>query len=162
MHSVQRALRESPLPYSLREYRPDDFDEIWRLDRECFPPEVSYSRLELTVYLNRRGAFALVGEELQRGQLLGFIIAECRKREGHIITLDVSAYARRQGLGTALMSSAEQRLRQSECSRVRLETAIDNHSAITFYRRLGYSIARVLPRYYSTGADALVMIKELA
>ena len=44
---------------------------------------------------------------------------------------------------------------------VGLETAVDNISALAFYKRHGYSVIRTWPRYYSNGVDALVLKKDL-
>ena len=48
-----------------------------------------------------------------------------------------------------------------KCSTVRLETAVDNISALSFYKRHGYHVIKVIPRYYSNGVDALLLEKDL-
>ena len=70
---------------------------------------MAYSRPELAFYMKRPGAFTLVGEGQQEA-VLGFIVAEARRRSGHIITIDVVAEARRLGVGSALLKAAEERL----------------------------------------------------
>jgi hypothetical protein len=37
----------------LRDYRSDDFESMWSLDQECFPPGISYSRSDLRAFLSR-------------------------------------------------------------------------------------------------------------
>ena len=91
----------------------------------------------------------------------GFIVAEADRGSGHIITIDVIAAARRSGVGSLLLRAAEDRLRTAGCRAVELETAVDNVSALSFYKRHGYSVIRTFPRYYSNGVDALVLQKEL-
>jgi ribosomal protein S18 acetylase RimI-like enzyme len=44
---------------------------------------------------------------------------------------------------------------------VELETAVDNVSALSFYKRQGYNVTKTQPRYYSNGVDALVLEKPL-
>ena len=89
----------------IRDYRPQDFDELWQLDQSCFAPGIAYSRFELMRYIRRRGAFTLVAEDA-KGQITGFAVAECqslpaqseggkRRSAGHVITLDVRTEARR-------------------------------------------------------------------
>ena len=92
----------------------------------------------------------------------GFIVAEADGRgRGHIITIDVMAAARRSGVGSLLLGAAEDRLRAAGCSSVELETAVDNLSALSFYKRHCYSVIKMFPRYYSNGVDALVLEKDL-
>jgi len=95
-----------------------------------------------------------------RGQIAGFLVAH-RGPTGHIITIDVIAKARRSGVGSLLLEKAEEQLRAGGSVAVGLETAVDNLSAISFYKRHGYSVVRVWPRYYSNGVDALVLKKSL-
>ncbi len=81
---------------------------------------------------------------------------------GHIITIDVLAPARRAGVGSMLLQAAEDRLREQGSRAVGLETAVDNLSALAFYKRHGYSVIRIWPRYYPTGVDAFVLKKDLS
>ena len=80
---------------------------------------------------------------------------------GHIITIDVLREARRHRIGSALLAAAEVRLRAANCKAVRLETAVDNASAISFYKRHAYDVIKVIPHYYSNGLDALLLEKDL-
>jgi [ribosomal protein S18]-alanine N-acetyltransferase len=155
------------VPFTVRDFRSSDFETIWRIDQTCFPPGISYSRAELRFYIQRRNAFTLVAtsnEDLvAKGAIAGFIVAEAGPRaRGHIITIDVVAAARRSGTGSLLLRAAEDRLLSLKCETVRLETSVDNVTALSFYKRHGYSVVRTAPRYYSNGMDALVLEKGLA
>jgi [ribosomal protein S18]-alanine N-acetyltransferase len=149
------------VPFVIRDFKPEDFEPLWRLDQECFPPGIAYSRQELKVYVRHRGSFTLVAEDTEDGRIAGFIVAH-EGPTGHIITIDVLEAARRSGVGSMLLRAAEDRLRAAGSKAVGLETAVDNISALSFYKRLGYSVIKTWPRYYSNGVDALVMKKELA
>ena len=152
--------------FTLRDYRDDDFLALWKVDQDCFAPGIAYSKLELKTYIRRRNAFTLVAEgprETEPGAIVGFLVAEAgRGGVGHIITIDVTAAARRSGVGSHLLEEAEVRLRAAGSRSVMLETAVDNHSALTFYKRHEYSVVKTVPRYYSNGLDAFVLKKELA
>jgi ribosomal protein S18 acetylase RimI-like enzyme len=161
--------------FTVRDYRPEDFNTLWEIDQSCFGPEIAYSRYELQLYLRRPGAFALVAESneqktdlsrkdhsAQPDSILAFVVAESSRRGmGHIITIDVRSEARRHRLGSALLDAAESRLRNAKCNAVRLETAVDNSSALSFYKRHGYDVIKVIPHYYSNGVDALLLEKNL-
>jgi ribosomal-protein-alanine N-acetyltransferase len=114
------------------------------------------------------GAFTLVaeaalraGEDPKEDSILGFLVAECGRSIGHIITIDVQSEARRHRVGSALLDAAELRLLSAQCHLVRLETAVDNAAAISFYKRRGYNVIQTIPHYYSSGVDALMLEKDL-
>jgi [ribosomal protein S18]-alanine N-acetyltransferase len=144
----------------LRDFRKDDFERLWMLDQECFPPGIAYSKAELMHYIRRQGTFTIVAEA--EGQIEAFIVAESVRQRGHLITLDVRERFRRNGLGSQLMTAAEARLSEKGCGVVFLETAVDNVSAISFYKRHDYVVLKTIPRYYDGKLDALLMGKKLA
>ena len=154
------------VPFTIRDFRLDDFETLWHVDQECFSPGISYSRPELKFYIRRRGSFTLVAEKVAAepveddARIVGFIVTQTG-RTGHIITIDVIAAARRSGVGSQLLEAAEDRLRTAGSKAVSLETAVDNLSALAFYKRHGYSVFETVPRYYSNGVDALRMKKPL-
>jgi ribosomal-protein-alanine N-acetyltransferase len=148
------------VPFEIRDFTPDDFETLWRIDQECFPPGISYSRQELKTYMRRRGSFTLVATALKDGAIAGFIVAY-PGITGHIITIDVLAEHRRSRIGSQLLAAAEDRLRSAGSRAVGLETAVDNVGALAFYKRHGYDVIATWPRYYSNGVDALVLKKDL-
>ena len=164
--------------FRLRDYKREDFYTLWEIDQSCFAPKIAYTQFELKTYILRETAFTLVAErsevpqtasadvrdlrsETTPPQIIGFLVAERGRTQGHIITIDVRREARKHGVGSALLSAAEERLQLSHCSQVRLETAVDNAAALAFYKGHGYSVTKVVPRYYSNGVDALVLEKDL-
>ena len=159
------------MPFRIREFEKADFDTLWRIDQACFDPQLAYSRPELAFYMNRPGSFTLVaeganGESSRNGgspeSILGFIVAETRRKSGHIITIDVVAEARRAGVGTALLRAAEGQLLRAGAGAVALETPVNNAAAIRFYKQEGYFVQKTVAGYYSKHLNALVMTKELA
>jgi ribosomal-protein-alanine N-acetyltransferase len=151
----------------VREGNPEDFDELWRIDQLCFEPGIAYTRRELGWYMNLRGAFTLVGETKEKPRakwkISGFVVGQQPRRGlGHIVTIDVLPDARRTGLGTRLIEDVEARLKSDGCLTIFLEAAVDNLSAIKFYKRLGYSVIKIIPRYYLDKIDALMMSKDVA
>jgi [ribosomal protein S18]-alanine N-acetyltransferase len=159
--------------FVLRDSRPDDLETLFQVDQQCFAAGIAYSRLELGTYIRRRNSFTLVAEReispeetATRGSdtasILGFLVADSSSRgEGHIITIDVLPAFRRFGIGTSLLRAAEDRLCARNCDAVRLETAVDNRAALSFYKRQGYFIEGAITQYYPNGTDALVLRKEL-
>ncbi len=149
----------------IREATREDFDTLWRIDQQCFEPGISYTRRELLWYMNLRGAFTIVGEICGangKWKIEGFAVGQQPRRGlGHVVTIDVLPDVRRTGLGTRLMQEIEDRLKQDGCETMFLETAVNNLPAIKFYKRLGYSVVKTIPRYYLDKLDALMMAKDL-
>ena len=126
---------------------------------------MAYSRPELAFYMRRPGALTMVADgqlNSEASVVLGFIVAEARRQNGHIITIDVIAEARRLGVGSALLEAAEELLREGGAETVALETAVNNEAAIRFYKGKGYFVDKTVRGYYSGQLDALEMVKELA
>lgn len=158
------------MDFILREYSPEDFGALWRIDQKCFAAGIAYSQRELGAYIRRRGAFTLVAQGPLPSQpegdhfngILGFIVAETgRQGIAHIISIDVLPRCRRLGIGSRLLKAAEDRLRSARFQDVVLETAVDNAAALAFYKRHHYSVIKVIPRYYPNGVDAFLMDKGL-
>jgi ribosomal-protein-alanine N-acetyltransferase len=163
------------VPFQIRQFRKTDFDTLWRIDQSCFDPQLAYSQPEMALYMTRPGSFTLVAEgeggevpgngsrpaEIPSLGILGFIVAETRRKIGHIITIDVVAEARRAGVGSALLRAAEEQLLRAGAAGVALETPVNNAAAIRFYRQKGYFVEKTVAGYYSNQMDALVMTKEL-
>jgi ribosomal protein S18 acetylase RimI-like enzyme len=161
--------------FRIRQFQKADFDTLWRIDQACFDPSLAYSRPELAFYMRRPGSLTLVGETQSRRApgndgdpgptaddgIVGFIVAETRRKTGHIITIDVVAQARRSGVGSALLGATEDQLQQAGAVTVALETPINNEAAIRFYKQQGYFVEKTVARYYSNQLDALVMAKDL-
>lgn len=148
------------MPSTIRDFRPDDFETLWSIDQNCFPPGIAYSREDLGLYMRLRESFTLVAAGPSQ-EITGFLIAHAAPT-GHIITIDVVAAARRSGTGSLLLQAAEARLCAAGAHAVTLETAVDNLAALAFYKRHGYTVIKTRPRYYSNGVDALVLKKKLA
>lgn len=150
---------------TLRKYQPKDFSRLLAIDQSCFVEGIAYSPEEMRYFLGMPTAITLVG--LLDEVVMGFVIADrfrprrASRSVGKIITIDVAPQAQHSGLGTSLMSSAEAELKQTGCDYVSLEVAIDNEPALRFYKKHGYSVLKVLPRYYLDSIDGLLMGKRL-
>ena len=78
--------------------------------------------------------------------------------EGHLLNLAVRADARRQRVGTALLSAVFSEAGRRGLSRITLEVRPSNAVALELYESAGFEHAGKRPGYYSdTGEDAAVM-----
>jgi ribosomal-protein-alanine N-acetyltransferase len=151
------------VPFTIRDYLPNDFEQLWQLDQLCFTEGIAYSKRELRYYLDLKGSIKIVvTKDVPSETIAGFLVAvPQRARTAHIITIDVHPDFRRSGLGKQLMQAAEQRLKAQDCNAVLLEVAVDNIAAISFYKRLGFTVLKSLPRYYNNSIDGLLLGKPL-
>ena len=144
----------------IRQYRPEDFAQLWALDQACFSPEIAYSRDELAYYLRAPRALCFVAEE--NDGPVGFILGhQQRGAVGHVITLDVTPHLQRSGLGSVLMRKLEGSFAALGCDALMLEVAVNNHPGLSFYKKHGLSVVKTLRRYYPGGLDGLLMGKKL-
>jgi [ribosomal protein S18]-alanine N-acetyltransferase len=145
---------------ALRAYAPSDFDTLYAIDQACYESAIAYSRRELRNYLRFPGSDCIVAET--DGQAIGFILTTHQQDWGYIITIDVLEPYRRHSVGSLLLTEAERRLAAAGVAEIALETAIDNASAVAFWRRHGYRTRRIKKRYYPGGRDAYSMAKHLS
>ena len=146
--------------FTLRDYRPEDFDALLALDQICFPAEVACLNADLKTAVENRQALCLIAESAN-GEIAGFVLASTRqKRIGHVITLDVAPAFRRNGIGKRLMREAERQLGEKGIRRLRLEVGASNLAAQRLYEKLGYKQTGFIQHYYGDGGDAWVMEKR--
>ena len=147
------------MPPTLRSYEPHDFATLYKLDQACFPAGISYSKTTLRYFLTIPSADCTIAED--GGRIVGFILSEENPPLAHIITLDVAAKYRRQGVGTLLVETQEANLASRGVRSILLETAMDHEPAVAFWKRHGYRIEATLKRYYLGRIDAYEMRKIL-
>jgi [ribosomal protein S18]-alanine N-acetyltransferase len=148
----------------LRSCEPSDLAALHQLDHACFPPGIAYSKAELQYFLTHPRCTCWIAEQPE-STLAGFVIIEralLRGRPaGHIVTLDVDPAARRHGLGTLLMQTAEQQMKEEGAALMSLEVAENNAAARHFYRNLGFIARGKIAKYYGGTIDAEVMEKTI-
>lgn len=144
---------------TLRNNIPEDFDALHEIDQLCYEEEVAYSKRELRAYLRFRGSECVVAEV--DGAIAGFCISARQEERGYIVTIDVLPQYRRLHIGTALLHEIEHRLAENGVHEIALETATDNESAVSFWKKHGYRSRGVRESYYPNGRDAFAMVKHL-
>lgn len=160
------------MTFALRSYAPADFETLYEIDQLCYPPDIAYSRRELRNYLRFPGSDCVIAERAEAfangaldsklaSGIFGFCVTAHHLGYGYIITMDVLATHRRQGIASALMSESERRMADHGVREVALETAVDNDAAINFWHKHGYLTQGRIKNYYPGSLDALSMTKKL-
>ncbi|HXA76333.1 MAG TPA: N-acetyltransferase [Candidatus Acidoferrales bacterium] len=143
--------------FKLRDYSPRDFENLYQVDQQCFDPALAYSRPDLRNYLRLPGSDCVIAEA--EDKIAGFLVSAHENGVGSIVTLDVLAAHRRQGVATLLLKECEHRLAAAGVHTIELETATDNTSAIAFWQKHDYRKRDVQKEYYPDGRDAFRMTK---
>jgi ribosomal-protein-alanine N-acetyltransferase len=148
----------------IRGFQRRDLTGLHQLDQVCFPEDIAYSKAELKYFLTHPRCSCWIVEEANR-EVAGFVIIERARRSGrptgHIVTLDVDPAERRRWLGSLLMHTAEQQMKQEGVTLMSLEVAENNTAAQSFYRGLGFVTSGRIAKYYGGRVDAEVMEKVI-
>jgi len=165
----EEVLRGDDREYKLREFRVEDLDKVVSINREVLPENYPpFFFLEHHMCCPKAFIVAevegeVVGYVMSRVEF-GWSLIEAGKptRKGHIISIGVLPKYRRIGIGYNLMVRALRALKKIyKVSEVYLEVRVSNAPAISLYKKLGFEIARVYPRYYHDGEDAYIMVIDL-
>ncbi len=150
--------------FRIRRIEREDLDQLFALDKRCFRPGIAYSKAELAYFLGHSRSLTYAAVDASES-ILGFAIAESKleqgRRVGHIVTIDVDPDLRRQGIGQRLMQEMIEGLQSQRAAAIRLEVAVDNLEAQSFYRRLGFTPTGRIPDFYMGTLDALTMQRSL-
>ncbi len=142
-----------------------DLEALFALDQICFRPGIAYSRDDLKYFLAQPGSLSFTVAD-DKNKLLGFAIVEVgfevRGPVGHIVTIDVDPLQRRKGIGRALMQAMLDGLAAEGAVAVRLEVAVDNPDAQSFYRGFDFVPKGRKRRFYLGTVDAVVMERPVA
>jgi len=142
----------------LRQFSPTDIGEIASLVYTSLGEKYSQSTY-LNIYSQWPKGFVIAE---QGGQLVGFIAGVLAEHQSaRILMLGVKEKFRCQGIGSILLKNLMNESALKGLKSVHLEVRKSNVTAIRFYTRFGFQIAKVLPRYYSDGEDGYQMWRSL-
>ena len=80
----------------------------------------------------------------KNGDVIGTVVAGYDGHRGWIYSLAVLPIYRKQGVGSALLSHAEQKLSSLGCMKINLQVREGNETAEKFYISNGYSVERIV------------------
>jgi len=134
-----------------------DLNALRKLENESFGKD-AWPLLDLIAVLTFGEVIRL--KAVEDGQMAGFVAGDPRPREGWgwIATIAVDPRYRRRGIGRALLHACEAKL---GVPRSRLTVRISNDTAISMYKKDGYTTTDIWNHYYNDGEDGMVMEKVL-
>ena len=134
-----------------------DLNALRKLENESFGKD-AWPLLDLIAVLTFGEVIRL--KAVEDGQMAGFVAGDPRPRDGWgwIATIAVDSRFRRRGIGRALLHACEAKL---GVPRSRLTVRISNDTAISMYKKDGYTTTDIWNHYYNDGEDGMVMEKVL-
>lgn len=78
-----------------------------------------------------------------------------------ICQIAIHPYLQRKQLGSALMDEIYNDCYAKKVKNITLEVRVSNEKAINFYKKHGFKIETIKPRYYDNGEDAYYMILKV-
>ena len=143
---------------NIRPMRPDDMAKVMAIENASFTdpwPESSFSG-----DFDKEFAYQFVAETRDKiiaGYTQFWIVID----EGHILNIAVSRAFRRLGIGRKIMNFALQVMSEKGVKYALLEVRKNNMPALNLYKSMGFRKIAVRKKYYSDGADAIIMLKYL-
>ena len=137
----------------IRKFKRSDLGRILEIEEKAFP-KAPYNRVTFLYYASTCPSTFLVYEDEGRNahEIVGYVIFY---PGGHIVSIAVHPAYRRRGLGTRLVEEVLKRTK----GRAIVEVRESNEVAIRFYKRLGFELRTIIPKYYGD-EDALVMVRR--
>ena len=157
---------------SVRQFQSEDLPQVTRINQTCLPENYPDSFF-LMIFSSFPEGFLLA--ELD-GEIVGYTMNRIeigspsvsshkwplkRIKKGHVISIAVFPYARRNGIGQLLMKEAIDKMVKQGAEECFLEVRVSNNPAITMYENLGFSRVKTLKRYYSDNEDAFLMSRSI-
>lgn len=162
--------------YNFRIAKIEDIDEIYVIEKLCFDSTDVFPKRVFHYYLNDFTSLFLIVETKIKNKIIGFIIVS-RKKEAiyEIITLNVHPDWRNKGIGTYLLTQAEEYIIHSIKNKLKPRSSAGNPSIFEFifelvvletnkkarmlYEKLGYVFTEIIQNYYGKNRNGVKMVK---
>jgi [ribosomal protein S18]-alanine N-acetyltransferase len=95
----------------------------------------------------------------QPGSIHGFAVASLLPPQAELETIVVAPQSQRRGLGQHLFQALAAELMAAGVTELLLEVRVSNHSALAFYRALGFVEIGHRPAYYTDPIEDAVLMR---
>ncbi len=137
----------------------EDVPQIAALEKVCFSDP--WSERSIATELSNPYSLWLVWEE--EGTVLGYIGSQSVPPEADVMNLAVAPQARKQKIGSKLLTALCEALHSRGIDKLLLEVRASNVPAICLYDGFGFEVLGRRPKYYVNPVeDAYIMGKELS
>ena len=128
--------------WTIVKYAEPHFDGVAALWQEAFPNPQPWNAPDVTIQAKLATQPELFLLAIDRGQIIGSVLAGYDGHRGWLYTVAVLKTHQRQGVGSALVREAESLLHKLGCVKINLQIQSTNASVTEFYRRLGYEVEK--------------------
>ncbi len=147
-----------------RLYRPEDFTQLYAIERVCFQAPFRFSRHYMRELVESSNSATWIAEGDH--QMAGFAIVEWTEEEGlaiaYIQTIEVAPAKRNRGIAGELLRRLETSARAAGAQVLSLHVAEANDAGIHLYIAHGYLPQGREENYYGSGIPALIYAKPLS
>ena len=142
----------------IRGMREEDIPAVLEIEQISFSTPCTEQFFLAEIYKK----YAVSRVALFEGKVIGYVCADYRLHESHVLTLAVHPNYRRRGVATVLMDEAIRDLKERGCVFLYLKVRASNAGAREFYEHLGFKVEGIRKKYYDIPEeDALVMTARL-
>ena len=141
------------MSYVIRRVESSEAAAVYAVERACFHDPYPPTLIDYLMHKEHERFFVAV----EAGEILGYAVGTSHGAEGHIVSVAVDPRHRREGIGTALLSSVMLQLSSEGVEEAHLEVRKGNTAAILFYEQMGFRKSCEISHYYPDGDDALVL-----
>jgi ribosomal-protein-alanine N-acetyltransferase len=139
----------------------EDFDEVEKIENECFIEPYSTEDLHYEFEKNPVNKIIVAEDD---GKVVGFIDYLITFNSSTIMQVAVTKMYRRYGIATQLLSEMEKSFPKNIddlVETITLEVRESNEAAKNLYLKNGYKIVVIKNHYYKDGENAIYMLKRL-
>lgn len=136
-----------------------DLDRIAELEELLFA-DSPWPRKEFVHELHDN-PFATILVDEEEGKVIGYLDYWILYEQAQVATIGVDPEYQNRGIGSALLSYAEQDAADHGCETFSLEVRVSNVPARHLYEKHGFIQVNIRKGYYENGEDAYLMVKPI-
>lgn len=136
----------------IKEATLDDIDFLLKVENECFPDPWNFDMLESEVLAPHATYSIFYVDQTAVGYYSFLHIFD----EAHIMNVAILPDYQGKGYGNKMMDLLLNQTLELSLPHITLEVRRGNDKAISLYKKFGFKLAGVRPRYYMDGEDALI------
>lgn len=129
-----------------------DINDVFNIEAQVFEDPWTVEMFE-NIFKNNASSIAIAR---YNSKIIGFLVSTLVLDELQIDNLAVDKSFRNLGIASSLIKYLVKK--SKSFNKIFLEVSVNNFSALSLYRKLGFTKTYIRKKYYSNGDDAIVMV----